>query len=72
MSIGGLSDMGTHGSQPTRALEVPVKWTRPARSSVDLHVGLKTLSTVPVTLKDLGQSYPDRGRPARLAGQASP
>jgi hypothetical protein len=35
--------MGTHGSPPTRVLEVPVKWTRPARSSTDLQVGLETL-----------------------------
>jgi hypothetical protein len=28
--------MGTHGSPPTRVLEVPVKWARPARSSADL------------------------------------
>jgi hypothetical protein len=52
--------MGTHGSAPTRVLEVPVKWTRPAKSSTDLQVGLETLSTVPVTLEDLGRPYPDR------------
>jgi hypothetical protein len=64
--------MGTYGSPPTRVLEVPVKWTRPARSSADMQVGLKTLSTVPATLEDLGRPYPDHGRPARLAGQVSP
>jgi hypothetical protein len=31
--------MGTHGSPPTMVLEVPVKWTRPARTPVDLQVG---------------------------------
>jgi hypothetical protein len=64
--------MGTHGSPRTRVLEVPVKWTRPTRSSTDLQVGLETLSTEPATLEDLGRPYPDRGRPARLAGQSSP
>jgi hypothetical protein len=64
--------MGTHGSPPTRVLEVSVKWTRPARSPVDLQVGLDTLSTVPATLENLGQPYPDRRRLARHAGQASP
>jgi hypothetical protein len=29
---GGVRDMSTHGSPPTRVPEVPVKWTRPARS----------------------------------------
>jgi hypothetical protein len=28
--------MGTHGSPPTRVLEVPVKWTRPASGPGDL------------------------------------
>jgi hypothetical protein len=37
--------MGIHGSPPTKVLEVPVKWTRPARSPADLQVGPKTLST---------------------------
>jgi hypothetical protein len=64
--------MGTHGSPPTSVLEVPAKWTRPARSPTDLQVGPKTLSTDLVTLKDLGRPYPDRGRPAMLAGQAFP
>jgi hypothetical protein len=64
--------MGTHGSPPTRVLEVPVKWTQPARSSADLQVGPETLSTVLTTLEHLGRPYPDRGRPARLAGQVSP
>jgi hypothetical protein len=64
--------MGTHGSPPTRVLEAPVKWTRPARTLTDLQVGLKTLSTVPVTLEDYGRPHPDRVRRARLAGQASP
>jgi hypothetical protein len=39
--------MGTHGSPLTRVLEVPVKWTQPAGSPVDLQVGPETLSTVP-------------------------
>jgi hypothetical protein len=64
--------MGTHGSSLTRVAEVPVKWTRPARSPADLQVGPKTLSTIPTTLEDLGQPYPDRGRPAGLVEQASP
>jgi hypothetical protein len=34
--IGSLRDMGTHGSPPTRVPEVPVKWTRLARSPADL------------------------------------
>jgi hypothetical protein len=54
--------MGTRGS----------KWTRPDISPVDLQVGPETLSTVPTTLEDLGRPHPDRGRLARLAGQASP
>jgi hypothetical protein len=64
--------MGTHGSPPTRVIEVPIKWTRPTRSLVDLQVGPETLSTVLVTLEDLRRPYPDRGRPASLAGQVSP
>jgi hypothetical protein len=52
-SIGGLWDMGTHGSPPTRVPEVPVKWTRPAKSPADLQVGPETLSTIPATLEDL-------------------
>jgi hypothetical protein len=64
--------MGTHGSPLIRVLEVPVKWTRPARIPVDLQVGLETLSAAPTTLEDLGRPYPDRGRPARLVGQAFP
>jgi hypothetical protein len=64
--------MGTHGSPPTRVPEVPVKWTRPAKSPADLQVGPETLSTVPATLEDLGRPHLDRGQPARLAGQASP
>jgi hypothetical protein len=67
-----LWDMGTHGSPPTRVLEVPIKWTWLARSPADLQVGPETLSTVPVTLEDLGRPHPDRGWPARLAGQVSP
>jgi hypothetical protein len=53
-SIGGLRDMGTHGSPPTRVLEVPIKWTRPAKSPTDLQMGPETLSTTPETLEDLG------------------
>jgi hypothetical protein len=64
--------MGTHGSPPTRVLEIPVKWTRPARSPADLQVGPETLSTTPVTLEDLRRPYPDSERPARLVAQASP
>jgi hypothetical protein len=46
--------MGTYGSPPARVLEVPIKWTRPARSHADLQVGPETLSTIPTTLEDLG------------------
>jgi hypothetical protein len=34
--------MGTHESPPTRVLEVPVGWTRHAKSQVDLQVGPET------------------------------
>jgi hypothetical protein len=71
-SIGGLRDMDTHGSPPTRVLEVPLKWTRPARSPTELQVGPETLSTIPTTLENLGRPYPDSGRPAGLVAQASP
>jgi hypothetical protein len=64
--------MGTHGSPPTKVLEVPVKWIRPARSPADLQVGPETLSTTPVTLEDLGRPYPDSRRPAELVEKASP
>jgi hypothetical protein len=64
--------MGTHGSPPTRVPEVPVKWTRPARSPADLQVGPETLSTILVTLEDLGRPHPDSERPAGLVEQASP
>jgi hypothetical protein len=47
--------MGTHGSPPTRVSEIPVKWTRPARSPADLQVGPEILSTTPATLDDLIQ-----------------
>jgi hypothetical protein len=67
-----LTDMGIHGSPPTRVPEVPVKWTRPARSPTDLQVDPETLSTILVTLEDLRRPYPGRRRPAMLAGQASP
>jgi hypothetical protein len=64
--------MGTHGSPPTRVPEVPVKWTRPARSHANLQVGPETLSTIQETLEDLGRPYPDHRRPAGLVQQASP
>jgi hypothetical protein len=64
--------MGTHGSPPTRVLEVPVKWTRPVRSPTDPQVGPETLSTTPATLEDLGRPHLDHGRPAGLVAQASP
>jgi hypothetical protein len=64
--------MGTHGSPPTRVLEVPVKRTRLVRSPTDLQVGPETLSTTLTTLEDLGRPHPDHGRPARLVAQASP
>jgi hypothetical protein len=64
--------MGTHGSPPTRVPEVPVKWTRPAKSPTYLQVGPETLSTIPATLEDLGRPDLDHRRPARLAEQASP
>jgi hypothetical protein len=57
---------------PTRVPEVPVKWTRPARSPADLQVGPKTLSTILTTREDLGRPYPDRRRPAELVEQAFP
>jgi hypothetical protein len=31
--------MGTHWFPPTRVPEVPVKWTQPTRSPVELQVG---------------------------------
>jgi hypothetical protein len=40
---------------PTRVPEVPVKWTRPARSPADLQVGPEALSTTSTTLDDLIQ-----------------
>jgi hypothetical protein len=64
--------MDTHESPPTRVPEVPVKWTRPARSPADLQGCPETLSTILVTLEDLGRPDPDRGRPAGLVEQASP
>jgi hypothetical protein len=64
--------MGTHGSPPTRVPEVPVEWTRTARSPADLQVDPNTLSTIPVTLEDLRRLHPDSGRPAGLVAQASP
>jgi hypothetical protein len=72
MSIGGLRDMGTHKSPPTRVLEVPVKWTRPARSPIDLQMDPEALFTIPTTLEDLGQPHLNSGRPAGLVPQASP
>jgi hypothetical protein len=72
MSIGGLRDMGTHGSPPTRVPEVPIKWTQPARSPADLQVGPDTLFTTPVTLEDLGRPHPDSERPVGLVEQVSP
>jgi hypothetical protein len=69
--------LGRFAGLKQRYPEVPVKWTRPAKSSTDLQVGPETLSMTPATLEDLGRPYldrrrhyPDRGRPARLAGQA--
>jgi hypothetical protein len=67
-----LRDMGTHGSPPTRVLEVPVKWTQPARSPADLQVDPEILFTIPVTLEDLRRPHPDFGRPAGLVAQVSP
>jgi hypothetical protein len=64
--------MDTHRSSQTRVLEVPVKWTRPVRSPIDLQVDPKTLSTTPATLEDLRRPYPDPERPARLVAQVSP
>jgi hypothetical protein len=66
-----VRDMGTHGSPPTRVLEVPAKWTWPFRSSVDLQVGPETLSTTPATLEDSRTPYPDPGGSAGLAAQDS-
>jgi hypothetical protein len=63
--------MGTHGFPPTRVPEVPVKWTRPARSPTDLQVGPETLSTTSTTLVDSRRSYLDPGRSARLVAQDS-
>jgi hypothetical protein len=71
-SIGGLSDMCTHGSPPTRVSEVQVKWTQPARSPTDLQVGPETLSTILVTLEDRKRPHPDSKRPVELVAQASP
>jgi hypothetical protein len=72
LSNASVRDMATHGSPPTGVPEVPVKWTRPARSPADLQVGPETLSTIPATLEDLGRPHPDSGRPARLVAQVSP
>jgi hypothetical protein len=63
--------MGTHGSPPTRVLEVPVKWTQPDRSPTDLQVGPETLSTTPTTLEDLGRPHLNSGRPVGLVAQVS-
>jgi hypothetical protein len=41
-------------------------------SSADLQVGPETLSTISVTLEDLGRPYPDSRKPAGLVAQASP
>jgi hypothetical protein len=71
-SIGGLRDMGTHGSPPTRVPEVPAKWTRPVRSPTNLQVYLETLSTTPTTLEDSRRPYLDPGRPTGLVAQGSP
>jgi hypothetical protein len=67
-----MRDMGTHGSPPTRVLEVPAKWTRPVKSPTDLQVDPKTLSTIPATLEDPGRPYPDPERLTGLAAQGSP
>jgi hypothetical protein len=64
--------MGTHGSAPTRVLEVPAMWTRSDRSPTDLQVDPKSLSTTPATLEDLERPYLDPGRPAELVAQVSP
>jgi hypothetical protein len=53
--------MGTNRSPPSRVLEVPVKWTRSARSPADLQVGPETLSTTTATLEDLGRFSLDHG-----------
>jgi hypothetical protein len=63
--------MGTHGSQPTMVPEVPVRWTQPVISPADLQVGLETLSTTPMTLKDSGRPYPDPGGSVGLVAQDS-
>jgi hypothetical protein len=67
-----LKDMGTHGSPPTRVLDVPVKWTRPVRSPTDLQVGLETISITLATLEDLGRPHPDHERSTGFVAQASP
>jgi hypothetical protein len=64
--------MGTHGSPPTRVPEVPVKWTRPAKSPADLQVAPETLPIIPATPEDLGRPDPDRRRPVGLVEQDSP
>jgi hypothetical protein len=60
-SIGGLTDMGTHGSPPTRVSTVPDRQARPTRRPADLSVdhtdlqeGPETLSTILATLEDFG------------------
>jgi hypothetical protein len=62
--------MGTHGSPPTRVLEVPAKRTLPARSPADLQVGLETLSITPATLGDSRRPYPDPKGSEGLGAQA--
>jgi hypothetical protein len=53
------TDQGPRG--PYRVGPTCQKLSRLARNSVGLQVGLKTLSTVLVTLEELGRPYPDRG-----------
>jgi hypothetical protein len=58
----GLKRHGTHGSPPTRVVEVPAMWTWPVGSPTDLQVDPETLSTTLKTLEDLGRPYPDPGK----------
>jgi hypothetical protein len=64
--------MGTHGSQPTRVLKVPVMWTRHVRSPTDLQVDSETLSATPTILEDSRRPYRDPEGPTGLVPQDSP
>jgi hypothetical protein len=51
------TDQGPKG--PSQVDPTCQKLSRPTRSSIDLQLGLETLSTVPATLEDFERPYPD-------------